>query len=91
MRNIIIYRHQLFLTSEVFIVRQAMALKSFQSTFVGRELFGPPPAGASVRTLAPAGRVAVLRSALLRDAAPYVVAVRFRIEELAARVRGGGL
>jgi len=76
MRNVVVYRHQLFMRSEVFIVQQATALTGFRSIFVGRELYGQPPQGATVRTLAAAGRVAVLRSALLRDPAPYVAAVQ---------------
>lgn len=76
MRNLVVYRHQLFKRSEVFIVQQATALTSFRSIFVGRELFGQPPQGATVRTLGAASRVAVLRSALLRDPGPYAAAVR---------------
>jgi len=51
MPHIVIYRHQLFQPSEVFITRQSGALKSFTPVYCGRTCHGEPPTGRQVLTL----------------------------------------
>lgn len=43
MKQVAIYRHQLFKPSEPFIHQQAGCLNRFRPVYVGRELAGPPP------------------------------------------------
>ncbi len=54
MRNVIIYRHQLFRLSEIFISRQAEALKRFRPIYTGNKLQGEPVAGAAVESFSEA-------------------------------------
>ncbi|CAM3754363.1 glycosyltransferase [Rahnella victoriana] len=45
MRNIGIFRHQLFKLSEIFITQQAESLTSYKPLYIGRERFGAVPQG----------------------------------------------
>lgn len=72
MRNVLIYRHQLFEPSEGFIVGQAGRLRRFRPVYVGRQVMGPGPDGAERRTLAAASRTEVLRYMLARDPWPIL-------------------
>jgi glycosyltransferase involved in cell wall biosynthesis len=76
LRNLLIYRHQLFRPSEGFIVSQAERLQEFRPVYVGRELSGTAPSGATVCTLESARRVDVLRYMLRRDPRPILREVR---------------
>ncbi|MGH8566838.1 MAG: glycosyltransferase [Gammaproteobacteria bacterium] len=79
MRNVLIYRHQLFTPSETFIACQAGALRRFRPVYAGRLTLGEPPLGSRVATLQGTSRVTIARQALLRDPRP-----------LHARTRGYG-
>ena len=46
MREVAIFRHNLFRISEPFIARQAQHLRRYQPLFLGRLRYGPAPAGA---------------------------------------------
>lgn len=46
MRDIVIFRHQLFKLSEQFITLQAEQLKKYNPLYLGRTRFGVPPEGA---------------------------------------------
>lgn len=46
MDNVLIFRHQLFKTSEPFITQQAQQLKKFRPTYLGRSRLGNAPKGA---------------------------------------------
>src|ERR1700744_5879951 len=45
LRRVVIYRHNLFRTSEPFITEQARHLRRYRPLFLGRKRFGPPPEG----------------------------------------------
>lgn len=47
LREVAIFRHNLFKVSEPFIVDQAQHLRRYRPLYVGRMRFGPPPDGAS--------------------------------------------
>ncbi|MCB8881061.1 glycosyltransferase [Acidisoma cellulosilytica] len=47
MREVIIFRHNLFRISEPFITQQAQTLKRYRPVYLGRLRFGPEPTGAS--------------------------------------------
>jgi colanic acid/amylovoran biosynthesis glycosyltransferase len=51
LRRVVIFRHNLFRTSEPFIAEQARHLRRYGPLFLGRKRFGLPPEGASSRTL----------------------------------------
>ena len=76
LRNLLIYRHQLFRPSEGFIVSQARRLQEFRPVYVGRELSGTAPSGARVCTLESARRLDVLLYMLRRDPRPILREVR---------------
>lgn len=46
MREVAIFRHNLFKTSEPFIAQQAESLRRYRPVFLGRLRFGEPPPGA---------------------------------------------
>ena len=46
MREVAIFRHQLFKVSEPFIVQQAEQLRRFRPFYIGRDRFAPQPQGA---------------------------------------------
>ena len=46
MRDVVIFRHNLFRISETFISQQAQQLQRYRPLYVGRLRFGPGPAGA---------------------------------------------
>ena len=46
MREVAIFRHNLFKTSEPFIAQQAECLRRYRPVFLGRLRFGAPPQGA---------------------------------------------
>lgn len=46
MREVAIFRHNLFKTSEPFIAQQAQGLRRYRPVYLGRLRFGPPPEGA---------------------------------------------
>lgn len=52
MKEVAIFRHQLFKVSEPFITQQAQQLKTFQPIYVGRERFGDAPVGSQSKALA---------------------------------------
>ena len=76
MRNILIYRHQLFKPSEVFISSQAGALRRFRPVYIGRESSPPPSPGVKLVTLNDADRCSFIRHVMLRDPGPLVKRVR---------------
>src|SRR5258707_3982185 len=47
LREVAIFRHNLFRISEPFIAGQAQHLRRYRPFYVGRKRFGPPPNGAS--------------------------------------------
>ena len=47
LREVAIFRHNLFRISEPFIAEQAQHLRRYRPLYVGRKRFGPPPDGAS--------------------------------------------
>ena len=52
LREVAIFRHNLFKVSEPFIAEQAQHLRRYRPLYVGRMRFGPPPPGASSLALA---------------------------------------
>jgi colanic acid/amylovoran biosynthesis glycosyltransferase len=68
--SVLIYRHQLFRTSESFITEQAGALRRHHPIYAGRLAEGPGPSGADAVTLAGASRTALWRHVLTRDPGP---------------------
>jgi colanic acid/amylovoran biosynthesis glycosyltransferase len=51
LREVAIFRHNLFRISEPFIAEQAQHLRRYLPVYVGRKRFGPPPDGACSRAL----------------------------------------
>ena len=51
MRQVVIYRHNLFRLSEPFITQQAGLLQRYHPIYMGRLRYGVPPAGADVLAL----------------------------------------
>lgn len=47
MREIVVYRHNLFKVSEPFVLQQASRLRRFRPVYLGRLRYGPPPPGAA--------------------------------------------
>lgn len=93
MREIIIFRHNLFKISEPFIVQQAQKLHRYKPLYLGRMRYGQPPAGAESLALCDRGRSAYLRigqqmlsrnpagyQSLLRDRHPALIHAHFGIE-----------
>lgn len=74
--NIIIYRHQLFRPSEVFITRQSGSLDAFTPVYCGRTLHGEPPEGRQVLTLARSRPWTFLTQALFREQRPLIESLR---------------
>jgi glycosyltransferase involved in cell wall biosynthesis len=74
-REVAIYRHNLFRISEPFITAQAQHLRRYKPLYLGRLRFGPPPDGAEVLTLQDLARWWPLPligwHMLTRDAGPY--------------------
>ncbi|MEA1648083.1 glycosyltransferase [Nitrospirillum sp. BR 11164] len=75
MRDVVIFRHNLFRVSETFITEQARFLRRHAPLYVGRLRYGPPPPDAASLALAdlwprlPLPRVGW--QMLTRDPAPY--------------------
>lgn len=68
MRHVVIYRHELFKSSEKFISQQKKYLTQFQPILVGRTLQGEPPdPQAAVVTIEPSGLLALGRQILFRN------------------------
>ena len=93
MREIIIFRHNLFKISEPFIVQQAQKLRRYKPLYLGRIRYGQPPAGAESFALCDRGPSAYLRigqqmlsrspapyQSLLRDRHPALIHAHFGIE-----------
>ena len=78
---VVVFRLQLFKSSETFITSQAEALQRYRPIYVGRRAFGPQPPGAEVVSLRP-GWAAALRLMLLRDPAPWLAALGDRCIDL---------
>lgn len=76
MNNVIIYRHQLFKSSEVFIKQQASSLSEFTPIYTGRKLFGVKPNNVDVVTLENERKINVLRNVLFRSPNPYIGKVK---------------
>lgn len=76
MHTILVYRHQLFKPSEVFIIQQVGALQRFRPLFVGRKTFGIAPSGTDVITMQELGRRAVTRNMFLCDASHLLEKIR---------------
>ncbi|ABY93548.1 glycosyltransferase [Thermoanaerobacter sp. X514] len=74
--NILIYRHQLFKPSEVFILQQAESLKEFNPIYVGRQVFGNYKEGTKVVTLEDENKLDVMKNILFRNPIPYVKKVK---------------
>ncbi len=75
MREVAIFRHNLFKTSEPFIVQQAQRLRRYRPVYLGRMRFGHPPDGAecfAVQDLARAWPLPLIAWQMLsRDPRPY--------------------
>ena len=75
MREVAIFRHNLFKTSEPFIAQQAQRLRRYRPVYVGRLRFGPPPDGAECLALQDLARGSPLPligwQMLSRDPRPY--------------------
>lgn len=67
--NVVIYRHQLFLPSEVFITQQAGAMQRYAPVFAGRSVLGTPPEGYAVASLDGMGTMQRVSQVLFRDPA----------------------
>lgn len=65
--TIVIYRHQLFRPSEVFITRQSGSLKSFTPVYCGRTRHGEAPEGREVLMLSRAQPWSFLTQVLFRN------------------------
>ena len=75
MREVAIFRHNLFKTSEPFIVQQAQRLRRYRPVYLGRLRFGAPPQDAcslALEDLAPRWTLARVGWQMLsRDPRPY--------------------
>src|SRR5271167_2194943 len=75
MRQVAIFRHNLFKISEPFITQQAQQLRRHQPLYLGRLRYGEAPAGAeapALQDLVPGWPIPfVARQILTRDPAPY--------------------
>lgn len=76
MREVAIFRHQLFKVSEPFITQQAEQLQQFSPMYLGRERFGAAPIGSDSFALADAPRQSQfsrrLWQVMTRDPRPYL-------------------
>lgn len=75
-RNVAIYRHQLFKLSESFVAQQALALRAYHPVFVGRVQAGEAPSAADVITAMAAptrrARCSIVWHALTRDCRAFL-------------------
>ncbi|SRR5579875_134997 len=74
MREVAIFRHNLFRVSEPFIALQAQRLERYRPLYLGRWRFGPPPDGSTCRTLQDLGGWAlpsILWQMTTRNPRPY--------------------
>lgn len=76
MRGVLIYRHQLFKASEVFITQQAQAMERFTPIFVGRKKLGVSPRGFNVVSLEESPLYNHIRLILLRDSRVFLELVK---------------
>ena len=76
MREVIIFRHQMFKNSEPFIAQQADKLASFNPLYIGRRHFGNAPEGATSLALEDMKRrrgfMYRLWQVMTRDPKPYI-------------------
>ena len=74
-RDVAIFRHNLFKTSEPFIAQQAQCLRRYRPIYLGRLRFGRPPQGAecvALQDLAPRWPLPLIGWQMLsRDPRPY--------------------
>ena len=82
MREVVIFRNNLFRVSEPFITDQASLLRRYQPLYMGRFRYGPAPHGAESLALgdsgAFAGNTAAVLQMLSRSPAPYLRALQGR-------------
>lgn len=72
MRDILIYRHQLFKSSEGFITQQTKYLSQHHPIFVGRKIENnPQSSNLSIKTLANYSHAEWMRHVFLRDSKPF--------------------
>jgi colanic acid/amylovoran biosynthesis glycosyltransferase len=71
----LIYRHQLFKTSEPFIHAQASRLNTYRPVFVGRKTLGPVLDGSEVKTIAGASAWARFANRLWCEPGPFLEAL----------------
>jgi colanic acid/amylovoran biosynthesis glycosyltransferase len=81
-RQIAIFRHNLFRISEPFITQQAQQLRRYKPLYLGRCCFGAPPEGAEFLALAERNAFwrwpGVVGQMLTRDPGPYLRLLRGR-------------
>jgi glycosyltransferase involved in cell wall biosynthesis len=81
MRDVAIFRHNLFKLSEPFIAQQAQALRRYRPFYLGRLRFGPSPVGTDSFAIADSARWPLLaagRQILSASPAPYLRPLRKR-------------
>jgi len=75
MREVAIFRHNLFKISEPFIAQQAQSLQRYKPVYLGRLRYGDPPAGATCLALQDLARGSPMPlvgwQILTRDTRPY--------------------
>ena len=67
MQNILIYRNQLFKTSETFITNQAQSLKNYKPIYIGRKQFNKPPINSLVISMDNKSLIENIKYILFRD------------------------
>ena len=75
MRQVVIFRHNLFKRSEPFIAQQGQALRRYRPVYLGRLRYGPAPEGAESLAITDGVRLPLLaagRQMVSGSAAPYV-------------------
>lgn len=75
MRQVVIFRHNLFKRSEPFIAQQGQALRRYRPIYLGRLRYGPAPEGAESLAITDGVRLPLLaagRQMVSGSAAPYV-------------------
>lgn len=75
MRDVVVFRHNLFKISEPFITQQAGQLRRFRPLYLGRLRYGPAPPGAESLALSDTPRLGRLHrlawQVISRDSRPY--------------------
>ena len=74
MRNVVIFRNNLFRVSEPFITGQASLLRRYKPLYLGRFRYGPGPEGAELLALGGgiAGNTTAMLQMLTRSPGPYL-------------------